>query len=170
MSISQETRSAVRAAYAFRCGYCGLPETLAGSALEMDHFRPLRHGGTDSEDNLVYACTTCNRFKGDYWPSSDAPNDFVLLHPRQNNVSAHIMLTSDGSVVGLTPRGWFHLRWLHLNRPQLVELRRNLMTEQGLRTSLAQSEKAQGELRQRVAELEAELAQLQSFIAQLISP
>jgi hypothetical protein len=28
----------------------------------------------------------------------------------------------DGRLTGLTSRGWFHIQWLHLNRPQLIAL------------------------------------------------
>ncbi len=66
--VSQMLRESIRALYGFRCGYCGVTETEAGGQLEIDHFRPRSHGGEDALDNLVYACPTCNRFKGDYWP------------------------------------------------------------------------------------------------------
>ncbi|WP_436621099.1 HNH endonuclease [Sorangium sp. So ce136] len=39
-----------------------------GGELEIDHFHPLAAGGSDDVENLVYACTACNRFKGDYAP------------------------------------------------------------------------------------------------------
>jgi 5-methylcytosine-specific restriction endonuclease McrA len=79
-----ERRQAVRRLYEYRCGYCGVHEHEAGTELEIDHFQPRSAGGTDDLDNLVYCCTTCNRLKGDFWPT----DDFVtltrrLLHPHR---------------------------------------------------------------------------------------
>jgi 5-methylcytosine-specific restriction endonuclease McrA len=68
MTISAETRTAVRIAFNYRCGYYGTAEADIGGELEIDHFQPTVHGGTDEQENLVYACTTCNRFKSSYWP------------------------------------------------------------------------------------------------------
>ena len=69
MAISDEKRHAVRKQYNFACGYCGISEIDAGCELEIDHFQPIKYGGTDEQDNLVYACTACNRNKASYWPS-----------------------------------------------------------------------------------------------------
>lgn len=65
MAVSVETRAAVRIAFGGRCGYCGVSETSVGGALERDHVHPVAAGGSDEIENLVYACTACNRFKGD---------------------------------------------------------------------------------------------------------
>jgi 5-methylcytosine-specific restriction endonuclease McrA len=77
MTISADIRELVRATYNYQCGYCGVTEMLAGGRLEIDHFHPVSHGGLESTDNLIYACTTCNRFKGDYWPPENAPENLL---------------------------------------------------------------------------------------------
>ena len=100
MAVSAEVRAAVRAAFRGRCGYCGVSETSVGVELEMDHFRPLAAGGTDDIDNLVYACTACNRFKGDYAPAADAPEDVWLLRPQRDDVKAHLVETAQGGSLG----------------------------------------------------------------------
>jgi 5-methylcytosine-specific restriction endonuclease McrA len=41
------------------CHYCG------GQATTADHIVPKAKGGTDSMDNLVAACLSCNGSKGD---------------------------------------------------------------------------------------------------------
>ncbi|HTN88093.1 MAG TPA: HNH endonuclease signature motif containing protein [Sorangium sp.] len=114
MAVSTEARSIVRAAFGGRCGYCGVSETSVGGELEIDHFHPLAAGGSDDIENLVYACTACNRFKGDYAPAPDAPESLRLLRPQRDDFGAHVEETVHGRLIGLTPRGWFHIQRLHL--------------------------------------------------------
>ena len=85
--VSRTLRETIRALYDLRCGYCGVTETATVGELEIDHFLPRSHGGKDILDNLVYACPTCNRFKGDYWPVPEASADLMLLHPQQDAYS-----------------------------------------------------------------------------------
>lgn len=167
MSLSSETRSAVRVAFDYRCGYCGVTEIWAGGELEIDHFRPVARGGSDALTNLVYACASCNRFKSDYWPDDDSPDSLKLLHPDEDDLAAHIFEASNGRLVGFTSRGWFHIRWLHLNRPQLIELRQLLHSDQVMREALTLAQEAKIKLQTRIRELEIEIAQLQEIISRL---
>lgn len=41
------------------CNYCGSTEKLA-----LDHIFPLRFGGKDDAENLIFACRSCNSSKG----------------------------------------------------------------------------------------------------------
>src|SRR3990172_1089730 len=59
-----------------------------------------------------------------------------------------------------SPRGWFHIRRLHLNRPQLIELRQLLQEERILKDAVAQAQDAKAKLQQRILELEAEIVEL----------
>src|SRR5262245_9811261 len=124
MAIPAEARAAVRAAFDGRCGYCGVSEIFVGGELEIDHVHPVVAGGCDDIENLVYCCAACNRFKGDYAPAADVPDSLRLLRPQRDDMGAHIAETVHGWLLGITPRGWFHIRRVHLNRPQLVEARR----------------------------------------------
>ena len=168
MSISAEKRESTRIAYNYCCGYCGLSETDAGNTLDIDHYRPVKHDGTDDYDNLVYACPACNRFKGEYWPDEDDPDSFHLLHPDEDDVSAHIVLMQNGRLSGITPRGWFHLRWLHLNRPQSIARRQRQQREREMQEMLLVAKSTQRQLRKRIDELEQELFELQEMISRLI--
>jgi len=123
MTITAATRALVRERYVACCGYCGVPESAVGNELELDHFQPRAHGGSDELDNLVYACPACNRYKSAYWPAADAPEHLRLLHPGRDDLATHIVETVSGRLVGLTARGWFHIRWLHLNRALLISFR-----------------------------------------------
>ncbi len=46
-----------------RCYYC--ETSFVDTAVEKDHRTPLSKGGTNDAFNIVYACRTCNRDKGD---------------------------------------------------------------------------------------------------------
>jgi hypothetical protein len=166
--ISADTRARVREAFGRRCGYCGVPEILIGGVLELDHFHPISRGGADDESNLIYACTTCNRFKADYWPEEGAPEGLRLLRPRLDRFDEHIVEAANGRLAGRTPRGWFHIRWLHLNRHQLVELR--MLAGSGRRVAQALEEALadKARLQRRIVELEKEVAALQSRIKRLV--
>jgi len=62
-----------------KCAYCG-----SASSLSLDHLVPRSLGGSDSADNLVYACRSCNSSKGDrdllvwYASRDEFPPLFVL--------------------------------------------------------------------------------------------
>lgn len=50
-----------------KCFYCGcvlLPFGHEKNSFSMDHVISLRKGGTDTLDNLVPSCRTCNSKKG----------------------------------------------------------------------------------------------------------
>ena len=135
--------------------------------MQVDHYQPVTKGGSDDFDNLVYACSHCNRFKGNYWPKPNSPDSFHLLHPVEDDLSAHLQLMVNGQLNGLTPRGWFHIRRLQLNRPQLIIWRQNRQRNHDLQTALAQSEATTQRLRQHIRQLEQEVAELRSRIARL---
>jgi len=165
--VSPTLRESIRALYDFRCGYCGVTETESGGELDVDHFRPRSQGGEDTLDNLVYACPTCNRFKGDYWPAPEAGPNLMLLHPQRGDLSAHIELLPDGRLIGLSKRGWFHIHRLRLNRAQLVELRLQRAEGQRLRETLEHNQRANARLQEYVRELEQETERLLQIIAEL---
>jgi HNH endonuclease len=167
MTVSSELRAQIRAFYNYRCVYCGVSETNLGGELEIDHFHPSIHGGTDEVANLLSVCTTCNRFKGSYWPLPNAPIHLHLLHPGHDNLAEHIVESFDGQLAGLTQRGWFHIQWLHLNRPQLVELRQHRLRTRSLQGLLEDTQMINRQLRLRIVELEAEINRLQTLIKSL---
>ena len=168
MAVSAEARALVRAAFGGRCGYCGVSETSVGGELEIDHFHPQAAGGSDDIENLVYACTACNRFKGDYAPLPDAPDSLRLLRPQRDDLGAHIEETVHGKLLGLTPRGWFHIRRLHLNRPQLVELRHLNHALQIQKDDLFRAREAEARLQRDNDALQSEIGRLRAAVAGLL--
>lgn len=165
----QERRAAVRRAYDYRCGYCGIHEHEAGSELEIDHFQPRSLGGGDDLDNLVYCCPTCNRLKGDFWPAGDPFTTHQrLLHPKRDDMAMHLREEADGRLTALTETGAFHIARLRLNRPPLVALRRARREGMRLRQLLTEAQEEQVRLRERIAVLERELGEVLAQLARLL--
>lgn len=167
MTITMEDRQTVRTLYDHRCGYCGVSESDIGGELQIDHYQPITKDGGDSLHNLVYACVHCNRFKGDYWPDENDSENFHILHPEKDDVSLHFYVTASGRIEGRTPRGWFHINRLHLNRPQLIVWRQNWQRYHRLEDALNQSEQITSQLQHRIRELEQEAVFLRQQIARL---
>ena len=46
------------------CAYCGAH--IDFKDMQVDHVMPLRKGGTDSLDNMLPACRSCNFYKSTY--------------------------------------------------------------------------------------------------------
>ena len=59
------------------------------------------------------------------------------------NRGAHVKETTHGRLLGLTPRGWFHIQRLHPNRPQLVELRHLHRVLQAQKDDLSRAREAE---------------------------
>lgn len=115
--MTAEERATLRQHFDFRCGYCGVSETDVGAELTVDHFQPTSQGGADTPDNWVYCCFACNIAKSDYWHPDSLQR---LLHPLYDNLSEHLVEQEDGTLLGLTETGRFHIEQLRLNRPALV--------------------------------------------------
>lgn len=123
MSISADLRQQVRKRANCACEFCGVREDDAGAALTIDHFQPRSKGGSDSFDNLVYACPSCNQYKQDYWPI-DAQS-VPLWNPRNDDFAEHFIEAENGQLIRLTIVGRFTIGHLRLNRSQLIAYRQN---------------------------------------------
>lgn len=127
-----QEREALRRRFDFRCGYCSVTETDAGSELTIDHFQPRSRGGSDEPENWVYSCHACNEFKGDWWQPESAQR---VLHPERDELARHLIEVEDGMLRPLTETGAFHIERLRLNRPQLVAFRAERMRREAARES-----------------------------------
>lgn len=58
--IRLDLRLAILARDNFQCVYCGAQDNL-----QLDHLRPRSKGGSNDPSNLVTACASCNRTRGD---------------------------------------------------------------------------------------------------------
>lgn len=135
MSLTASTREQVRQRAQCACEFCGVTEIDVGGMLTIDHFQPRTKAGSDTLENLVYACIACNQYKQDYWPRTEiAP---ILWNPRQESARQHFVEQEDGQLTALTPTGVFTIKRLRLNRSQLIAARqrrqRQLQVERLLR-------------------------------------
>lgn len=107
------------------CEYCKLSEALAAGHFAIDHIVARQHRGTDSLDNLAWACVLCNSLKSTNIASTDPDSNepTLLFHPRKDNWHAHFSL-KEGVVVGKTPQGRATLSLLNMNDPESILYRR----------------------------------------------
>ncbi len=121
MSLTASIREQVRHRAQGACEFCGITEIDAGGMLTIDHFQPRTKSGSDTLENLIYACIACNQYKQDYWPRTEtAP---ILWNPRKEAASQHFVEQEDGELTALTPTGVFTIQRLRLNRSQLIAAR-----------------------------------------------
>ena len=115
-----------------RCEYCHLPQSVIPLPFQIDHIIAEQHGGRSDEENLALACASCNRYKGPNIAGRDGEGgDLVpLFNPRTDAWTDHFESTS-GSIIARTAVGRVTIQVLHINAPDRVALRRQLMQETG---------------------------------------
>lgn len=81
------------------CEYCLIHESDTFLGCQVDHVIAEKHGGATIAENLCFACTLCNRFKGtDVGSVTSAAGEFSrFFNPRQDRWSSHFLL--DGSII-----------------------------------------------------------------------
>jgi hypothetical protein len=107
-AIPAAIRERVRAAAKNRCGYCLAPQKLVLARLQIEHIRPLAHGGTDDEQNLWLACPICNAHKADKINGVDPTTGKAvpLFNPRLMTWHEHFEWSADGlQIIGKTTIG-----------------------------------------------------------------
>lgn len=86
----------------------------------------------------------------------------------RDDMGAHIAETTHGRLIGVTPRGWFHIQRLHLNRPQLIEMRHVLRIMVAQNDELTRARETEARLRQENIALQGEIARLRTAIVVLL--
>ncbi len=117
-------RRAVRERAGGQCEYCRILERIDSEPFQIDHVRPLGHGGRTVAANLAHACLQCNRWKGPNLASIDLSEDAPawLFNPRQDLWEEHFV-PKRGKVIGLTPGGRATVTLFRMNDPDRVRLR-----------------------------------------------
>jgi len=162
-------RERARERFSSRCGYCGVDDVAVGATLTIDHHHPRWRGGSDDDENLVYACPRCNEHKGPYWHDDDPPH-IPLLHPGRDDLTLHLRGGDDGRLVGLTPGGAFFIEKLRLNRAQLVAHRLRLRAAAAHAVELDDARERVRDLEQRIAGLRAAVESAADEVQRRSSP
>jgi len=122
VSVSDDLRVRVRVQADNRCGYCLSAQRYVFAPLEIDHFIPTAHGGTDEEENLWLACRMCNGFKSNRTQGHDPLTG--QDNPRRQRWAEHFSWSADGlQVIGLTACGRATVVTLQLNNVIAVMVR-----------------------------------------------
>jgi hypothetical protein len=93
----------------------------------VDHIVSQKHGGPSDSENLAWACTRCNSWKGSDVSAIDPETGEAvpLFHPRRDRWEDHFEMR-DYRIEPLTPVGAATVRLLRLNADQRIAERRIL--------------------------------------------
>ena len=111
------------------CEYCRCSALFTTAAFHCEHIRPREASGEATSDNLAWACPWCNACKDTktHAPDPQTGRLVPLFHPRRQHWSRHFAWSEDFIVIiGCTATGRATVVALHLNRPELLNLRRVL--------------------------------------------
>jgi hypothetical protein len=128
-AIPRAVRRLVRDRACNRCEYCRHPASHACSPFVCEHVLPRAHGAGDTPAELAWSCQACNSHKYTKTHARDPQTGRVvpLFNPRRQKWERHFAW-SEGLllIIGRTAVGGATVEALHLNRPELVNLRRAL--------------------------------------------
>ncbi|MCA1595141.1 MAG: HNH endonuclease [Chloroflexi bacterium] len=128
--IPLRVRLQVRLRAQYRCEYCRAPEDFSLDSFTVDHIKPVALAGTDTLDNLAFACHNCNNHKQDdsAAPDPQTGHRVPLYHPRHDRWDRHFQWSEDAlEIVPLSPTGRATVARLQLNRTGAVNIRRALL-------------------------------------------
>ena len=125
MSISSDQRELVRDRAGNCCEYCRVSQSGRLVSFQIDHIIAIKHGGTDTEDNLCLACYDCNIYKGSNVAALDPLTQAAtkLYNPRQQEWDVHFRINTDATISGLTPEGRATILVLRMNDDERVKQR-----------------------------------------------
>lgn len=115
--------------FSHRCAYCDDSDEFKGSdTYQVEHFAP-KNKFPDLEytyDNLLYACSYCNRAKSDTWVGETAEenikNNEGFINPCSNEYNLHLKRKLTGEIIPITPLGSYMYKnlKLYLKRHQIL--------------------------------------------------
>lgn len=125
---SERLRQQVRRRAKGRCEYCLVHEDDSYVGYQLDHIIARKHGGTTTLNNLAYACTLCNRYKGSdiATPASTTDEVVPLFHPRKQRWKDHFVLEG-AKIVPVSATGRATITLLRLNTPERELERQELL-------------------------------------------
>ncbi len=105
------------------CEYCLQPESMSFISHQTDHIISEKHGGDTTAENLAFACSLCNKYKGSDIATLDKETDKItaLFNPREDEWNKHFQLSEDGALSSPTAIGRGTIKLLRLNQPERIE-------------------------------------------------
>jgi hypothetical protein len=128
-AIARAMRRQVRDRAGNRCEYCQHPASHSCAPFVCEHVLPRARGAGNTLPELAWACPGCNSHKYDKTQAYDPQTGrrVALFNPRRQRWSRHFAWSRDFLFIhGRTATGRATVAALHLNRAELVNLRRAL--------------------------------------------
>jgi hypothetical protein len=125
--IPKAIRRLVRERANGRCEYCQHPDKYDPSPFVCDHVTPFVIGAGNTLSELAWACAGCNNHKYNKTHALDPQTGRLvpLFNPRRQKWSRHFTWSSDSlMIVAHTATGRATIEALHLNRAELINVRR----------------------------------------------
>ena len=113
------------------CEYCFSQARYSTQSFAIEHIVPKHRGGRTTGANLALSCQGCNNHKYTKVKARDPLTHKLvsLFHPRQQEWAEHFAWSADYTeIVGLTATGRATVAALRLNRVEVVNLRRVLLS------------------------------------------
>ena len=129
-AVPRRLREQVRHRAGGRCEYCRHPSSYACAPFVCEHVLPRVRGAGNTLVELAWSCAGCNNHKYAKTHARDPETGrrVSLFNPRRQQWSRHFAWSEDSLyVVGKTPVGRATVVALHLNRTELINLRRALV-------------------------------------------
>ncbi|WP_437282625.1 HNH endonuclease signature motif containing protein [Sorangium sp. So ce375] len=125
-SVPAALQRRVRKRAADRCEYCRLSQISQEATFHVDHIQPRHAGGLTTLENLALACVSCSLRKGARTHGEDPTtgDHASLFHPRWGRWEDHFDVTGELLIAGKTPTGRATVALLRMNRPLVLEIRR----------------------------------------------
>ncbi len=132
-----------------KCVYCAIGENPLGGYdnFHVEHFRPksinkFNHLLKEFE-NLFYACAICNRFKSNDWPNDPNSDHSVISYPDPKDVDYNVLFSfeQNGILRGNYVASKYLVEKLNLNRPQLINERREKLMRDKIKSLIEFSKK-----------------------------
>ena len=132
MPISQQQRQNIARRANYRCEYCLLHQEQSIKSHQADHVIPQKHGGSDLDHNMAWACFLCNAAKGSEVAAYDPVTAELvpIFNPRIHLWNDHFSI-ANGTILAHTAIGRVTILVLQLNRPDRVAVRK-LLSDNGL--------------------------------------
>ena len=113
------------------CIYCRKSDSLSDlDSFGVDHYRPKKKYPALANDysNLFYSCNTCNRRKGEFWPThTQLSNGQFVPNPCDHVMHQHLRSEPNGTVVARSQAGTWTIDLLRLNEEKRLKFRKAII-------------------------------------------